>query len=258
MNRSCKVITTCFQGRVVRPETTIIGNPSCMANHSQNFPTKDSVLELLKLILAEEISINPGVEVMDTIIVNNDTGWSRGNAWLDSINGTKTHSGKIIVLNRENSGRSFGGYNEAFQTYKNDYDYWIFTEDDILIDGNKYFSKAIEEFNSNKEVGFLALQGISSDGLYGMTGPEVIHAHGGVGITSTKVLNELTQKLGSLPFADKTKSQEYYDIIQFGEIAFTNQISRLGYKLGVLKKHFPLHWFAWDKLRNISNKNYIV
>jgi hypothetical protein len=229
-----------------------------MANHSQNFPTKDSILELLKLILSEEISINPGVEVMDTIIVNNDTGWSRGNDWLKSVDGTKTHSGKIIVLNRNNSGRSFGGYNEAFRKYKNDYDYWIFTEDDILINGDEYFSKSISEFKSDKEIGFLALQGISNEGLNGQFGPEVIHAHGGVGITSTKVLTELVKKLGALPFANETQSQEYYDIIQLGEIAFTNQITRLGYKLGVLKKHFPLHWFAWDKMRNISNRNYIV
>jgi len=258
MIRTCKVITTCFQGRMERPNTTMIGEPSCMCNHSQNFPTEDSVLRLLKLILSEELSVDPGVTNMDTVIVNNNVNWSIGNDWLNSINGTKTHSGKIIILNRDNFGRSFGGYNEAFQKYKNDYDYWIFTEDDILINGKEYFSKSILEFESDKEIGFLALQGINNEGLYGKSGPEVVHAHGGVGLSNTKVLNELTEKLGSLPFADESKSQEYYDIIELGEIAFTNQISRLGYKLEVLKKDYPLHWYAWDKIRGVSNKTYIV
>jgi len=34
-----------------------------------------------------------------------------------------TKNGKIIVVSRENIGISFGGFNYAFQKFKDDYDY---------------------------------------------------------------------------------------------------------------------------------------
>lgn len=244
--KACKVITTCFEGRTVREKTTKLGNPKGYYNHSQNFPTSESVVELIKLIVEQDKIVDPGVPC-DTIIVNNDIGYKDGNDYLESINGEKLHSGKIIILNRENYGRSFGGYNYAFEQLRDKYDYWIFTEDDILINGDKYFKKSINKFIKNANNGFVALQNISNENYAGICDDENLHAHGGVGITSTKILSELYKSNGCLPHCGKDDSQSYSNIITNGEIMFTNKINKLGYNLCSIKK--KLYVYAYDYIK---------
>jgi hypothetical protein len=250
MTTNCKVIATCFAGKSLREKTEIVGNPPLMVDHSQNFPSKESVLDLVKLNVEQERTVDPGVPC-DTIIINNDTGWEKGNKYLDSINNTAAHSGIIKVLHGANWGRSFGAYNEAYQNFKNEYEYWIFTEDDILVNGHNYYKIAIENFNKRENIGFVAIQGVSTHGLDGESGEHAKHAHGGCGITHVKILNELNKKLGKLPHCDKTESQSYEDCIIKGEIAFTNEIMKLGYELRTIENEYPLYWFAYDYMRGI-------
>jgi len=193
MARNCKVIVTCFMGRKVREKTTLAGRPPGFFAHAQNFPDEESVLGLVKLNYELECQSDPGVEC-DTIIVNNDVGWEKGNDFLKSIDNTKTHSGRLRVLTRKNYGRSFGGYHRAFEVFKEEYDYWIFTEDDILIMKENYFQTCIKAFEEKANVGFMAILGLSDLGF----DTYILHAHGGVGISHTTVLNALYNKLGML------------------------------------------------------------
>jgi hypothetical protein len=248
--KNCKVIATCFAGKRVQEYTEIAGNPPLMIYHAQNFPTSESVLDLVKLNVEQERTVDPGVPC-DTIIVNNDIGWSIGNEYLDSIDNTPTYSGIIRVLHCENWGRSFGAYNGAYQKFKDDYDYWIFTEDDILINGHNYYKIALDNFHRDKKIGFVALQGISIDGLDGETGEHVKHAHSGAGLTHVSILNELNAKLGKLPHCEKHEPQTYEECIIRGEIAFTNEILKLGYKLVTVESDYPLYWCAYDYMRGI-------
>jgi len=248
--KNCKVIATCFVGKRVQEFTQIAGNPPLMIYHAQNFPTAESVLDLIKLNIEQEKTVDPGVPC-DTIIVNNDVGWSKGNEYLDAVNNTAIHSGILRVLHCENWGRSFGAYNGAYQKFKNEYDYWIFTEDDILINGHNYYKIALDNFNRYENTGFVALQGVSIDGLDGESGEHAKHAHSGAGLTHVKILNELNAKLGKLPHCDKNESQDYLECIRNGEIAFTNEILRLGYDLRTVESDYPLYWFAYDYMRGI-------
>ena len=251
--KNCKVIATCFIGKRVQKETLIVGNPPLVVLHSMNFPTEETVLALIKLNIDQDRTVDPGIPC-DTIIVNNDVGWEKGNKYLDSINNSPTHSGIIRVLHRENWGRSFGAYNEAYQRFKGEYEYWIFTEDDILINGFNYFKIARSNFNRHDNAGFIALLGISNEGLYGEIGEPLKHAHSGTGITHVKILDELNTKLGKLPHSGKTESQTYEDCIYKGEIAFTNEIIKLGYELRDMGSADPLYWFAYDFMRGIRVK----
>jgi len=251
MARNCKVIVTCFMGREIRETTTIAGRPPGFFHHSQNFPDEESVLGLVKLNYELECQSDPGVEC-DTIIVNNDVGWQKGNDFLKSIDNTKTCGGKLKVLTRQNYGRSFGGYNRAFEMFKNDYDYWIFTEDDILIVKENYFQACIKAFEEKANIGFVAIQGLSNMGL----GKTILHAHGGVGISHTNILGSLYHKLGMLPHSRENESQSYTAIIENGEIAFTNQIYRLGYDLMTMGSKTPLYIYAYDYLRGLRWEHY--
>ena len=248
--KNCKVIATCFVGKRVQEHTKAAGNPPLMIYHAQNFPTAESALELMELNIEQERTVDPGIPC-DTIIVNNDVGWEPGNNYLNSINMTPTHSGVIRILHRENWGRSFGAYNEAYQKFRNDYEYWIFTEDDILINGDNYFKIARDTYNRNATTGFVAFQGVTNDGLDGETGDHVKHAHSGAGLTHIRILNELNEKFGKLPHQDRTQSQTYDDNIRYGEIAFTNEIFKLGYELVTVESEHPLYWFAYDYMKGI-------
>lgn len=254
MKKTCKIITTVFLGRSIREETAICGQPKGFFNHSQNFPTPESVIDLLKLIISLDESTDPGCPT-DLVIVNNNVDHYMGNRFLNSIDGKKIHSGTIKILHRENYGRSFGGYNYAFEIFRDKYKYFIFTEDDILINGQEYTKKAIDVYNSADNVGAVAFQSTSFEGWKGIAGEEFLHIHGGVLLSSNKVLNELYNKLGCLPHCKKNESQKYGDIITKGEIAFANEIHQLGYDLINIEE--KLYEYAYDYMRNIKTGRFL-
>ena len=240
--RSCKVITTCFVGREVRLQTRMAGDPPGPFVHAQNFPTPESVLELVELNIEIERTVDPGVEC-DTIVVNNDAGWSRGNRFLESLDGSRTRSGRLRTFKRRNFGRSFGGYHFAFEALRDEYDYWVFTEDDILVAGDGYCRTCIETFESGPRIGFVAIQGISRE--------IALHAHGGVGLTHRRILDAVHRKKGKLPHCGRFESQSYGNIIRKGEVAFTNTIHTLGFELVNAKSEAPLYVYADDYIRRM-------
>lgn len=239
MARNCKVIATCFTGRELRPEHDTCGSPPGVFLHAQVFPDADSVLELVRLNHEIEGTVDPGA-ACDTIIVNNDVGWQEGNRYLDSIDGTRTHSGVLRVVHRENFGTSLGAYNHAYQLFKQDYDYWTFTEDDILVNGHHWLRQCLDSFSRNADTGFVAIQGLSSDWA--------LHAHGGVGTTHVNVLGEVERTWGALPHRQQEESQTDTDHTVFGEVLFTNLISRMGRRLVTVDAKKPLYTFAYDYL----------
>jgi hypothetical protein len=173
--------------------------------------------------------------------VNNDVGWERGNKLLDSIDQSKTLAGRLRVLHRPNYGRSYGGYNAAFERYGDDYAYWTFTEDDILVNGHNHLRTCIDRFQCGANIGFVAIQGLS-------TAP-VLHAHGGVGTTHVRVLRTVHDRWGSLPHRAQHESQGHDDATFWGELMFTYFINRIGYELVELDRDAPMYVFAEDYIR---------
>jgi len=215
------------------------GDPPGLFIHAQNFPSAESVLELVALIHEFERKVDPGVEC-DTILVNNDVGWKKGNRYLASLDGTRTAAGVLRVATRENFGSSLGGYNHAYERFREDYDYWTFTEDDILISGDKWLARCIETFEQHEDIGFVAIQGLSNS--------FALHAHGGVGTTHVSVLDAVRKTWGSLPHRQRHESQDELDHCIFGEVLFTNVISRMGRRLVTVEADPPLYTFAYEHM----------
>lgn len=212
--RSCKVVAISFlDGRDYRNQVTF---PA----HNQVESTSEDIRKMVEDLYNLEVKQDAGIP-LDIYFINNDVGYERGNKWLDEINGTKTENGYLFVLHRKNNGGSFGIYDYAFQTLKNRYDYFMFTEDDLFIFGEQYYRKAINTFEKYN-LGFLAFIDVERK-------RNKVHAHGGVGLTSTKILEQVNLKHGSLPHYvgewDKPK------VIQEGEIPFTNIIHEMGYTI---------------------------
>lgn len=160
-----KIITTSFVPKAVRETSELCGNPLGFFSHSQNFPSKESVVDLLKFVINKEKKCDPGCNT-DLIIVNNDTGWQKGIDYLDAVNQGRLKRGVIRVFHRENFGRSFGGYNFAFKKLKDEYDYFIFTEDDTVVSVDGYASIGIDIFNKTENCGFVAYEGVSNKSIF--------------------------------------------------------------------------------------------
>jgi len=92
--------------------------------------------------------------------------------------------------------------------------------------------------------------------LINLNNEDTLHAHGGVGLSSTKVLNNLYKKSGNLPYAIQETSQDYEDIIRYGEVNFTNKISKLGYRLINIPSDTKLYSFAYDEMIGITVERY--
>jgi RimJ/RimL family protein N-acetyltransferase len=177
------------------------------------------MLRLLHFLLEKERTVDPGCPT-DTILVynrsyvrehNNQTEWTkRCEDLLYSWDGASTARGKIRLLVRENVGRSFGAYNHAFALNADDYDYWLFTENDQVLVRAGYFVTGINQMKADPAVGFVAIVSVSGEQ---QCSP---HAHGGVGISSRWVLMDVM-------------AASRYDCPS--EVPFTNAIHQLGYKL---------------------------
>lgn len=239
--KNCKVISICLKrdGDV----RTNVNFPA----HNQDVPTSEKMLELVKELFYLEINQDAGCPV-DIYFVNNDVGFKEGNDWLNSINGTKTKNGTLYVLHRENVGGAFGAYDFAFQKLKDKYKYFLFTEEDLFIFGKDYYSKALNRYNE-LGVGFLAFIDVERR-------RNPIHAHGGVGLVSRKVLEEVCDIHKCLPHSEKVFDKT--DVIRKGEILFTNTIHKLGYELARMgeiegwdEKNYLLPYFNYRRHYNV-------
>lgn len=145
--------------------------------------------QLVKCLTGFHTHIDGGLDY-DTIIIcnreNNNT-LNAAEKILQMYDGKKTKNGKFIVEFRENKGISFGAYNYAYNKFKNEYDYFFFTEDDIIFNATNWYMnlyyrwKELEQDVPN--LGFLCAKGIGADIHTG------IHCHGGIGLTSKEILD---------------------------------------------------------------------
>jgi len=201
--------------------------------------------ELIDYVLLWENTVYAGVET-DLIMVNM-TDNPESIEYFKNLDGEKTKSGKILCVHKGNDvGISFGAYDLVFRMALDamkslsgfKYDYWFFLEDDQIITQENYMLDYIRQLDSSPDLAFVAAIGIAR------IGQKLEHAQDGTGCTSFKYLNELYEKRGSLPHCPqpgfpqsapyKTKKfrQEFWKNHIFGgEIAFTNHLVRLGYKI---------------------------
>ena len=185
-------------------------------------------------------TVDPGLEC-DTIIVNQDTGWEKGNRYLASLKGAKTFAGELKVVTKPNYGNSLGGYSYAYERFREDYEYWTFAEDDILITGDRWLARCVATFERYDDAGFVAIVGLSKE--------FALHAHAGMGTTHVSVLDAVRKLWGSLPHRQQDETQRDVDHIVFGEVLFTHLIFRLGRRLVVVDAPSQLYTFAYDYIR---------
>lgn len=141
----------------------------------------------------------------DLLIVNHDKGYEDGRDFLQSIEGTVLRNGVVRTLNRPwvSNDLSFGSYKYAFHKYQDEYAYWYFNEDDVIIEHKNLMLDMIELLNSDPNLGYIATSNfitgqhqfvLDDNGYIIGTGGHIPHAHGGAGLTSTKIFKQVCEK----------------------------------------------------------------
>jgi RimJ/RimL family protein N-acetyltransferase len=216
---------------------------------------------LLKFIWNREIELNQEYKY-DTCFVINDLSNNdkvtdrlyvdKCTEFINNIAEKETNSGKCFVEHRQNIGLSFGAYDYIFNKYKDNYDYFMFIEDDQVIIKENIFQICLNQLMNPldiKNIGFVATVGVNRE-----WGPA---AHGGCGVTSYQVLNHVSSthfnpilNRGSLYFYDGSRKsvQMIYEDLWNGEVMFTKSINDLGYYLEDIKvKNLIVSWQDYNK-----------
>ena len=248
MTKSCRVVATYF------------GPRRGHGGANKHSLTGQDAINMLEDTITLEREHDNGAGECDLIIVNHDFGHSVGKNFLNQLNNQKIKNGVIRVLHRdwnEGRGESYGSFNYAFKKFRDEYEYWFFSEDDYLLVRENYFGDSIKQLNSDESIAFVGgcqyLQ-THTDGIITDTGGYEPHIHGGCGCTHKKYLSECYDKYGSLPHPemkmtgemqqaikearldafDSSYAREWYRNNELnGEVKFTNIYTEMGYKLAV-------------------------
>lgn len=228
------------------------------------------MLEVLKYHIKYEQELDSGV-FNDTIIVNHENDFELPHRdefykLLKDIDGTKTKNGVFKVIHRpfqDGIGGSFASFNYAFEMFKDQYEYWFFTEDNVMTIKNDVFNKCIEQLKSNNNVRFIGCLRRNKHNppshIKNRRHPE--HNYGGCGCVHIDSLFEVYNKYGMLPYStrpmtesminqmrnsqyiflkDEDGRQWYRRFELDGEVKFTNAYVKLGYILDIFHGTEPI------------------
>lgn len=240
----CKVIVTHIGHRPVRVPRTSRRVKRRFGNHFQDHGDAARVLLMLEDVWQLECQLDPGMP-MDTVLVCNG-GWpAEADEFINFINRSKTARGTLQVLQRENTGLSYGGYSHVFEHLGDRYKYWIFTEDDILFTQPGYAAAYCESLRVNN-CHFVAAIAFHSR-------HKRPHVYGGVGFTERDSLLEVAAEWGGrLPYHDQVPkikrdgSFKHHLFVRHGEIDLTYTMYRLGMRFAEMPGMTDFY-FRWKQ-----------
>tara|TARA_R100000005_G_C4954203_1_gene173418 strand:- start:125 stop:850 length:726 start_codon:yes stop_codon:yes gene_type:complete len=125
---------------------------------------------------------------------------------------------KFVTLSRDNVGISYGAYSHAVDTFIDDFDFFIFSEDDFIFCQNNFDRIYKEKFYSIDNASMVAAVSQNHDGYH--------RKHASVSIygTSKEILKRIISDHGKLPFLDKDLGLAYGG----GQVYHTNLFFEYG------------------------------
>lgn len=195
-----KVICTYFGQRRTN---VVYGRSDTHSGHIPKHSGVENTINFIKNLLEFERVVDSGV-FMDTILINHDvsdiTKDEDAKKFLEEVDGTPTRNGVLKVINRpfnNGIGGGFGSFNYVYQKHKEDYEYWYFTEDNVVQTKDFYFIQSIVQLNEDERVGYIC--GYRHTPLRDNPHPKM-HCHGGCGATHISHLNKVNESHGSLSY----------------------------------------------------------
>jgi len=153
----------------------------------------------------------------------------------------------VEVTFRPNKGFSYGAWSDIFVKHQDEFDYYIFNEDDCFVTEDNWDSYFVKAFNTYENCGYLCGVAYEHDEQY----PH--HAANAFGITSYKILNEIYQKHGKLPGEMDTYPE-------MGQLDHSKAYTDLGYEFYDIRESYKVFhsvgggdnsfmqiYFAWNE-----------
>ena len=125
---------------------------------------------------------------------------------------------KYEIIERENYGQSYGSWSKSYEVCRDQFDYYIFVEDDYVFMLDDFDSLFVKDFKSRENCGYLCSKvGKSEEGIE--------HAAMSIGMCSSEALGKVWDKFGWLPHPmDEAYSTD-------PQICFSKAFIEAGYKL---------------------------
>lgn len=173
--------------------------------------------------------------------------------------------GSVIMKNKIINGvdvphRAFGAYRFAFETYKNDYDVFVFISDDVVIKSDNWLKKIADALNLHEKLGFGASQIFNGGKKY----PHPSHLRAPFWFAKTKALNDIAWEFnddhdGEMKIGDQLTSAGYFGIqvgnkINLGyDVLEPNHITQL-MELKLSEQTFPFGKQNDDVIKSLGDK----
>ena len=126
---------------------------------------------------------------------------------------------KVEILYRDNIGLSYGAYNFVYEKYREKFEYYIFIEDDYIFVQHNFDRHMTRMFQDISNCGYLC--GRTGEVIGG--GRTSFHGSISSGIASSRVLENVYQREGMLPYDDEDGV--------IGQVLFTQSFWRNGFVL---------------------------
>ena len=161
----------------------------------------------------------------------------------------------VELIFRENKGMSYGAWSDVFKKYQNEFDYYIFNEDDYFIHDHNFDQYLVNTFNQYKDCGYLCAVVYEGGNDY----PK--HAANCFGISSFEALNKVYQKYGRLLGEMDEYTQKHIggEVHGNGQVAHTLVFTEFGYdiydiresyrvlhSMGTNENNFFEFYFPWN------------
>lgn len=182
---------------------------------------------------------------LSKIIFNFNLEHEHGTLFIEALKivPQKVQNTPIEIYIRENYGMSYGAWSDHYIRLQDQYDYFIFNEDDYFIVEDNFDEYLVNKFNSLPNCGYLCglVRESSSVNLYrkcaGMSS----------GISSNDCLKKVIEKYGELPHS---KFKGYSDNELNGQIYQTAAICEMGYEIYDIREEYRLRFHYGQYIDN--------
>ena len=169
------------------------------------------------------------------------------------INDTKT---KINI--RNNFDFSYGAWNEIVKKEKDNFDYFIFLEDDYVFSEPKWDSYLLNKFKSKSNMGYLGMAvrelhvypEIKTEMGYDMY-ESIRESFHSVGMTSSENIKKILNKNGSLIEEKNTKEYGHEDRIELTQTRWSAQYYEYGLENFDVRNEYAVEFQLTDRSEDI-------
>jgi hypothetical protein len=151
----------------------------------------------------------------------------------------------LTVLERENSGMSYGSWSHAFGRYRRQFDYYLFLEDDYVPCQPRFDRTLVEMFRAVPRCGYLC-------SLVAALARPVRHAAIANGLASAEALERIWQRHGMLPHAASSRD---YGENENGQVVFSTAFEEAGFVLADTSSRYTAPYCRLGQLEEFQPQN---